>query len=107
MSTCQELGVVPKDETPEHADYTRTNQVLEEASEEIKGWFSSGVVAQVDLRCGRLDDGFAMFGIHLARATAWQVSELLWQLSDNPRMDVLLRDSLSRGVSMTSRGILL
>jgi len=26
---------------------------------------------------GRVDDGFAAFGIHLARAGAWQTSEVL------------------------------
>ncbi len=32
---------------------------------------------------------------------------MLWSLSDHPRTEALLKDSLSRGVSMTSRGILL
>ncbi len=107
VDTCREIGVIPDDETPEHADFTRTNDVLEAAAEEIKGWFSTGVVARLDEIGGRLDDGFAMFGIHLARAAAWECSEVLWQLADNPRLDALFRCGLSRGVCLTSRGILL
>ena len=81
--------------------------MLEAASEEIKGWFSTGVVARLDEIGGRLDDGFAMFGIHVARAAAWECSEMLWQLADNEHLDNLFRCSLSRGVCLTSRGILL
>ena len=56
---------------------------------------------------GKLDDGIAIFGIHVARAAAWQTSEILWVLEDNPRMDQLFRSGLSRSVELTSRGILL
>lgn len=104
---CRELGVEPQDDTPEHVDFSTTNAVLEEAQEEIKTWFSSGVVARLDDLGGRLDDGLATFGIHLARAAAWEVSQVLWALSDNPRTDGLFRTNLGRGVAMTSRGILL
>jgi hypothetical protein len=107
VTTCRELGVVPDEDTPEHLDYTRTNEVLELASVEIKSWFRTGVVATLDELGGRVDDGFAMFGIHLARAAAWQCSQMLWMLTDNPRMNIYYRESLGRGVEMTSRGILL
>ena len=54
-----------------------------------------------------MDDGFATFGIHVARAAAWQTSEVLWELSGNPRLDRKFREGLSRSVELTSRGILL
>ncbi|HXH80950.1 DUF5995 family protein [Nocardioides sp.] len=107
VATCRELGVVPDEDTPEHLDYTQTNEVLAEASVEIKSWFSTGAVATLDELGGRVDDGFAMFGIHLARAAAWQCSQMVWMLNDNPRMDTYFRENLGRGVEMTSRGILL
>ena len=56
---------------------------------------------------GRVDDGFAAFGIHLARAGAWQTSEVLWELSANERVDRIFRQGLARSVEMASRGILL
>jgi hypothetical protein len=107
LETCRTVDVVPADESPEHTDFTRTNSVLADASEEIKGWFLTGVVATVDQVAGKVDDGVAMFAIHVARAAAWQSSEMLWGLTDNPRMDHLFRTGLARTVELTSRGILL
>lgn len=107
VTTCREAGVVPGADTPEHIDFTRTNEVLEQASEEIKGWFLTGLAAELDHLGGRVDDGFAMFGIHVARAGAWDSSEMLWRLADHPRLDHLFRVGLARSVELTSRGILL
>jgi hypothetical protein len=107
VGTCVELARQPLDDSPEHSDFTRTNDVLADAQEQIKSWFSSGIIATVDELGGKVDDGFATFCIHVARAAAWQTSEVLWELSANPRLDRLFRDGLSRSVEMTSRGILL
>jgi hypothetical protein len=107
VTTCGELGVPPEDDSPEHEDFTTTNAVLAEAEREIKGWFCSGIVARVDELGGKLDDGFAMFGIATARAGAWEVSQLLWDLLDHERLDRFVRANLGRTVAMTSRGILL
>ena len=107
VDACVELGKAPEDESPEHHDFTRTNDVLAVAQEEIKSWFSTGVIATVDQLGGRVDDGFAAFGIHLARAGAWQTSEVLWELSANERLDRIFRQGLARSVEMASRGILL
>lgn len=107
VGTCKEVDVAPEDDTVEHQDFTRTNDVLAEASTEVKGWFLSGVVADLDELGGKVDDGLAMFGIHVARAAAWETSEVLWSLADNPRMDALFRSGLARTVELTSRGILL
>jgi hypothetical protein len=107
VHTCRELAVAPVDGSPEHTDFTTTNAVLEEAKDEIKGWFSSGAVASLDTAGGRVDDAFAMFGIHVARAGAWQVAQTLWDLTDNPRLDRMLRGNLAHVVGMTGRGILI
>lgn len=107
VTTCRELGVAPEDETPEHTDFTLTNEVLRVAAEEIKGWFASGIVATVDRLGGRVDDGFAMFALHTGRAAAWETAEVLWGLEDNPKLHGLFVGGLSRTVALTSRGILL
>jgi hypothetical protein len=107
LETCREMAVAPRRDSPEHLDFTRTNEVLAEAQEEIKAWFLTGLVATVDRLGGRVDDGFAAFGIHVTRAAAWDTSEMLWSLSDNPRLDELFRAGLSRSVELASRGILL
>jgi hypothetical protein len=107
VAACNELALSPEDGTPQHTDFSATNSVLAEAQDEIKGWFSSGAVARLDELAGRVDDGFALFGIQTARAAAWQVSQLLWDLADNPRLDQLVRGNLARGVALAGRGILI
>lgn len=107
VGTCRELGATPEDDSPLHADFTETNRVLGEASGEIKTWFHSGIVATLDDLGGKVDDAFSMWGIHVARAGAWTVSQTLWSLADNPVMLDLFNKGHRRGVEFTSRGILL
>ncbi len=104
--TCRELGVAPVDDSPEHVDFSTTNHVLEQAKDEVKSWFTSGVVATIDEACGEVDDRLTMFTIHVARAGAWQVAQLEWDLAKRPRLDRIFRESLARGVALTSKGIL-
>ena len=107
VATCRELDVRPEDDSPQHKDFSTTNAVLADAEGEIKSWFISGLVAKVDELGGKVDDGFAMFGIATARAGAWEVSQLLWDLVDHERIDHFFRANLGRTVALTSRGILL
>lgn len=107
VSTCRELVVIPSEDTPQYSDYTRTNELLAEAAETIKGWFMTGSLARLDQMGGRVDDALEMFGIHLARMAAWDSAEMLWNLADNPRLDRLFRSGLGRTVELANRGILL
>jgi hypothetical protein len=107
VTACRELAVTPEDGSPEHRDFSATNSVLEEAMDEIKSWFSSGVVATLDEVGGRVDDAFALFGIAVARAGAWQVAQTLWGLADQPRLDRLFRTNLAHVVGLAGRGILI
>lgn len=107
IQACHELGTEPQDDSAEHGDYTEVNRVLEAAADDIKAWFSTGIVARLDDAGGRVDDAFAMFGIHLARAAAWEVAETMWALADNPRLLRLVTGALQRTVRLTSEGILL
>jgi hypothetical protein len=107
VTTCSEMGVPPEDDSPEHQDFSTVNAVLADAETQIKSWFCSGVVARVDEVGGKLDDGFAMFGIAGARAGAWEVSQFLWDLLGHERLERFFRANLGRTVAMTSRGILL
>ncbi len=107
VGTCRELLVIPEEDTPQHSDYTRTNDVLAEAAETIKEWFITGNLARLDQMAGRVDDALEMFGLHLARMAAWDSAEMLWNLADNPRLDKLFRSGLGRTVELANRGILL
>lgn len=106
VSTCREAGLAPEDDSPQHLDFTATNRVLENASAEIRSWFHTGVVATLDDLGGRVDDALAMWGIHMARAAAWLVSQTVWGLSDSPALLDLFNKGHRRAVELTSRGIL-
>jgi hypothetical protein len=107
IQACHDFGTEPREDTAEHGDYTEVNRVLAVAEQEIKSWFSTGIVATLDDAGGRVDDALAMFGIHMARSAAWDVAETMWALADNPRLLRLVTGALQRTVRLTSEGILL
>ncbi|WP_425953673.1 DUF5995 family protein [Xylanimonas sp. McL0601] len=107
ITTCREAGVVPDDDTPEHHDFTLTNDVLGVAYPTVKSWFSTGVVATLDDAAGTVDDALARWGIETARAAAWGVARVMHGLHDNPRMLRVFADGHRAAVSLTSRGMLL
>jgi hypothetical protein len=107
VETCREFASVPETDTDQHADYSHVNDVLDVAADDMKAWFSNGIVAYLDAMGGPIDDAFAMFGIHLARAGAWELAETMWGLQDNPRLLKLLNAGVRRSVQLTSEGILL
>lgn len=107
VDTCRDLGVSPEDGSPEHQDFSTTNEVLELAQDQVKAWFSTGVVASIDRLGGEVDDGLASLGIAASRAVAWESAQVLWSLADNPRLHRLFLGSLTRSVEIANRGILL
>ncbi len=107
VSACKEAALTPDDDTPHHHDFTATNNVLEDASDEIKSWFHTGLVAKLDDAGGRVDDALSMYGIALARSGSWLVGQTLWGLDDNPMMLSMFTKGHRRAVEMTSRGILI
>ena len=106
IHTCQEIAVRRSAAHPAQRLHPHQRRARRRAGGD-QLWFSSGAVATVDRLAGRVDDGFAAFGIHVARAAAWTTSEILWGLTDNPRLNDLFRGGLRRTVELTSRGILL
>lgn len=107
VETCREMGLVPEDDSSQHVDFCTTNGVLASIEDEVKVWFSSGLVAELDERLGKIDDAFAMWSITKARGVAWNNAQLLWSLDDNPRLRAAYLSSLVRMVKLAGRGILL
>jgi hypothetical protein len=107
LATCRQLGLEPTEETPHHRDYNRANEILRATEEQIKSWFASGLIATIDVACGKLDDALAMFSIYAARSLAWEHAQMLWRLQDDPVMLALFERGLARMVGFAGRGILL
>lgn len=107
ITTCRERGCDPLDDAPEHHDYTLVNTVLDVGYGEVKTWFSTGVVAEVDELAGTVDDVLSRWGIVSARAGAWEAAQRLWWLGDRPRLYAAASSAHARAVELTSRALLI
>ncbi len=92
--------------TPQHADFEQVNQILEGVQDEVKHWFATGFVGELDHAFGRVDDVIAMWSVASARDQAWTNAEILLALGDSPLRDEFL---LVQGglVGAYGRGLLL
>lgn len=107
VETCQQLGVVPDDGTPEHHDFVATNAILDARIPAIKQWFAGSLVNRVDVAAGKIDDAFERWGIAVLRDSAWDVGKLLWLLRDHPLARRVFLATLARTVEAAGHGILI
>jgi hypothetical protein len=109
VSTCTELGIELRIDSPEHADFEAVNALLAQTLERVKAQFLTGWVRTVDRLLhpfGRLDDVVAIWDIRAARDAAWANGETLLALQDAPPLRDDFVRTLDRTVGLTSRGLL-
>jgi hypothetical protein len=109
VSTCAELGVELRVDSPEHGDFEAINALLAQTLERVKAQFLTGWVRVVDRLLhpfGRVDDVVAIWDIRAARYAAWANGETLWALRDLPSLKDDFMRTLDRAVGLTSRGLL-
>ena len=109
VTTCRELGLDLREESPEHADFERVNELLTEVESHVKSAYLTGWLTWVDRlvhRLRRIDDVVAMWDVGRARDAAWTNAQALWALENEPSLasDYLL--ALDRMVGFASRGLL-
>jgi len=106
VSVCAEFGLKIERGTPHHADFEHVNQLLEEVEEDVKHWFATGFVEELDHAFGRVDDILAMWSIARARDMSWTTAQILSTLGQG-----FLRDQFLLGhgkyVGAYGRGLLL
>lgn len=107
VGTCDELALEPVDGSPEHRDFSATNEILDQLMPTIKAWFAEGIVGEFDRDAGWLDDAVERWAIAVIRAAAWEVGQLIWSLREHPRMQKMFLRNLARGVGMASHGLLI
>ena len=88
-------------------DFNKVNDLLEAVEEEIKGQFSTGIVAIVDAVGGDADDAVAMWKVRAARETAWTNAEVLWALRTKPVLRDAFFSRLDSFTGFAGRGLLL
>jgi Family of unknown function (DUF5995) len=107
VNTCQELGLTPGDDTPEHADYERVNTILGTVETQVAGWFKTGVIADVeDVVPSDVDHALAMWSIVAARELAWEHAKVIWNLRPLPRLEHAYLDVLARSTELSGRAML-
>ena len=109
VATCGELGLVLRDDSPEHSDFLRVNTLLEHVESRVKRAYVTGWVAALDRlvhRVHRLDDVIAMWDVERARDAAWTNGLALWALRDDAVLSARFLQTLDRMVGLASRGLI-
>jgi len=107
VTTCQELGLAPEDDSAAHRDYQRVDGLLAMVETQVAAWFDTGLIADIeDVTPKKTDEAIAMWSIVAARDVAWEHAKLLWHLHDiAPLRDGCL-DVLARTTELAARAML-
>lgn len=81
--TGQELGIKPGQNTPQHRDFERVNNILELAEAEVLPIIATGIIGTIEESLGKLDNILSFWGVKAARETAWLNSQLFWLVRNN------------------------
>ena len=97
----------PETGSARHDDFEKVNDLLERVESEIRGEFSTGIVAVVDAVGGEADNALAMWKVRAARAAAWTNAEVLWALRGTPSLRDAFFSRLDSFTGLAGRGLLL
>ncbi len=106
VQTCEERNTTPRENSPQFRDFNKVNDILEQVEEEVKPILLQGIVEEVDGVMGRIDDIIAMWSVRKARQTAWDNAQILWNVRSIPLIEETVLRSISKLVSMVSKGLL-
>jgi hypothetical protein len=107
IQTCDEQGRTPREDTPEHRDFTKINEILEAVERRVDQDFSGGVIERADLVLGSTDELAIMWNIANARELAWDVAKVLWPLRDDGAIFRGVDDLIGELVGFAGYGITL
>jgi hypothetical protein len=80
VAVCERRGVTPEPGTPQHRDFQSISPRLEETQDRVKEWMVTGLLRDLDLAFGRLDDLTVAWSLGRARDAAWLRANVLWTL---------------------------
>lgn len=107
VTTCEELGLAPEDDSATHRDYQRVDGLLATVETQVADWFDTGLIADIeDVTPKRTDEAIAMWSIVAARDVAWAHAKLLWQLRDIAQLRDAYLDVLARTTELAARAVL-
>jgi hypothetical protein len=106
VGVCEERGIAPEGDSPQHRDYLKVNAILARVEAETKARFHSELIHIADEALGRLDDVLAMWSVARARDAAWTHTEVLWTLRGSRTLEDDYAITLARIVGLAGRGLL-
>ena len=107
VTTCEELGLAPEDDSAVHRDYQRVDGLLATVETQVAGWFDTGLIADIeDVTPAKTDEAIAMWSIVAARDVAWEHAKLLWRLRDIAGLRDGYLDVLACTTELAARAVL-
>jgi hypothetical protein len=107
VSTCVAAGVALGDDSPQHRDFLKVNDLLAAVEEQVKTEYLTGLLGVAAEVLGRIDDVVAMWSIGEARNAAWTNAGLLWAVRDSHDLTAAFEDVLDGTIGFAGRGLLL
>lgn len=104
--TFRRLGGSPLTDDDRRADYERVNSILEQVEQQAKADLTIGLLADIDLAAGDLDDILAMWSVRAAREAAWVNGSALWSLKRIPPLASRYLATLDRTTAFAGRGLM-
>ncbi len=104
--TCAARGTKPGSDGPEHQDYESVNGLIAKVEEKMKAWMMTGLLQELDLEFGPVDDIVAVWNVERAREAAWVGAEVIWSLPSLPPLRESFEEIDDHTVGFASRALL-
>ncbi len=104
--TCAARGTEPSDDSPEHEDYESVNGLIAKVEKQMKAWMMTGLLKELDLAFGSVDDIVAVWDVQRARDAAWVGAEVIWSLRALPPLRESYEAINDRTVGFAGRALL-
>ena len=107
VTTCEEQGLEPADDSAVHRDYQKVDGLLATVETQVAGWFDTGLIADIeDVTPEKTDAAIAMWSIAAARDVAWNHAEVLWGLRNAGLLRDAYLDALAGATELAARAML-
>jgi hypothetical protein len=106
IQTFAALGLSPREDSAQHADFEKVNQLLATTEKQVKELYLDDLTRKLDMEFGAVDDVVAIWSVAAAREAAWTNGEALWHLRIIPPVERAYLRTLDRTVGFASRGLL-
>jgi hypothetical protein len=107
VTTCEELGLPPEDDSAIHRDYQLVDGLIGTVETQVASWFETGLIADIeDVTPEKTGEAIALWSIVAARDVAWDHAKVLWALRDAGPIRETYLDALACSSELAARAML-